>query len=295
MAQQKIELRKIRDLSENLNDTFTFIRQNFKPLVTSFLAIAGIFMLATSILNGVYQGRVLGEALKDIIPGSGNIYRSPFWMINRTFVIGRILEWLNLTAMTTVITCYFKIYDRKNGAAPAIDEVWVEFTRYFFKILLYSIPIGLLTIAGFLFCLVPGIYFAVVFTPFSIAVIIDDLSFGEAWDKCFTIIKNNFWSSLALYFIVYLIYAVTAGIISAGSAFVAGLISYFTLQNISRSIGVFTSVLNMFSFVFYIVVYVSVILQYFNLTERHYGIGMMNRIDRLGQTGNDHNNIQEQY
>ena len=57
MAEQKIELRKIRDLSENLNDTFTFIRQNLKPLVTSFLGIAGIVMLANAIVGGIYQSQ----------------------------------------------------------------------------------------------------------------------------------------------------------------------------------------------------------------------------------------------
>jgi hypothetical protein len=57
MAEQKVELRKIRDLSENLNDTFTFIRQNFKPLVTSFLGIAGIVMLANAIMGGYTKAR----------------------------------------------------------------------------------------------------------------------------------------------------------------------------------------------------------------------------------------------
>jgi hypothetical protein len=87
MAEQEIELRKIRDLSLNLNDTFGFIRQNFKPLVISFLAIAGIFMLANSILNGIYQGGVMGGAIKDVMLGKRDTTGSPFWMFNETYFV----------------------------------------------------------------------------------------------------------------------------------------------------------------------------------------------------------------
>ncbi len=302
MAEQKIELRKIRDLSENLNDTFGFIRQNFKPLVLSFLSIAGIFMLANSILSGIYQGGVMGGAFKDFMRGyqdgrrgNGSISRSPFWMFNETYFVVVALAWLNFIAMSNVITCYMKLYDRLQGQAPTIQRVWDEFKKYFFKVLLFSIPIALLTAVGFAFCIAPGIYLAVVFVPFSIAVIVEDETFGGAWNRCFAIIKNNFWNSLGIYFLVYIIYAFSAGIISGIFALLTGLISYFTTKDVSTTITMATSVLNIFSFVFYIVFYVSVVLHYFNLAERHYGIGMMQKLDTLGGKGNDFNNSQEQY
>ncbi|MEJ7829689.1 MAG: hypothetical protein WKF91_15875 [Segetibacter sp.] len=302
MAEQKIELRKIRDLSENLNDTFGFIRQNFKPLVTSFLIIAGIFMLANSILNGIYQGGVMGGAFKDFmrgyedgVRGNRNTTRSPFWMFNETYFVVVVLAWINFIAMSAVITCYMKLYDRLQKQAPTIQEVWDEFKKYFLKVLLYSVPIALLTAAGFAFCLIPGIYLAVVFVPFSIAVIVEDETFGGAWNRCFALIKDNFWNSFGTYLLVYIIYSFSAGIISGVFALLTGLASYFTTKDISTTIGIATSVLNIFSFVFYIVFYVSVVLHYFNLAERQYGTGVLQRLNTLGEKGNDFNNVQEQY
>ncbi len=295
MAEQKIELRKIRDLSENLNDTFGFIRQNFKPLVTSFLVIAGIFMLANSILNGIYQGGVMGGAIKDVMLGKRDTTRSPFWMLNGTYFVVVSLAWINFIAMSTGITCYMKLYDRLQKQPPTIQEVWDEFKKYFLKVLLYSIPIALLTAAGFIFCIAPGVYLAVVFVPFSIALIVEDETFSGAWDRCFALIKNNFWSSLGLYVLVYIIYSFSAGIISGVFALLTGLASYFTTKDITTTIGIATSVLNIFSFVFYIVFYVSVVLHYFNLAERQYGTGVMQRLNTLGEKGNDFNNVQEQY
>ena len=68
MAEQKVELRKIRDFSDNLNDTFLYIRQNLKPLLTSFLGIAGVFMLTAAIIQGLYQNEV-GGVFQDIFKG----------------------------------------------------------------------------------------------------------------------------------------------------------------------------------------------------------------------------------
>lgn len=294
MAEQKIELRKIRDLGENLNDTFSFIRQNFKPLVTSFLGIAGVIMLANAILSGIYQGETTGNVFKDILSGR-NTVRDPFSFIGPTYFAMIMLGWLNYIAMNVVIVSYMKLYDLSQGRSPTIQEVWEEFKKYFLKVFLYSIPIGLVTLAGFAVCMFPGIYLAVVFAPFSIAVVVEDQTFSGAWSRCFTIIKDNFWPSLGIYILVYLIYAISAGFIATFIAVLTGLVSYFTTKNISSTIGIATSVLSVFSFVFYIIFYVSVCLHYFNLAERNDGAGMRRRLDTLGGSGNDFDNIQEHY
>ncbi len=293
MAEPKVELRKTRDLSQNLNDTFTFIRQNFKPLVTSFIGIAGIIMLANAILSGVYQSQA-GNIFKDIL-GRPNDIRSLFSILGPTYFAVMILGWINFIAMNVVITCYMKLYDSLQGQSPTIQEVWEEFKKYFLKVFLYTIPVTLITIAGFSFCLLPGIYLAVVFAPFPIAVIVENQTFGGAWNRCFNIIKDNFWTSLGIYILVYFIYAFSAGIISAVVGALTGLVSYFTTKDISATIGIVTSVLSIFSFLFYIIFYVSVCLHYFNLAERHDGTGMMRRLDTLGGSGNEFDNIQEHY
>lgn len=293
MAEQKVELRKTRDLSENLNDTFAFIRQNFKPLVTSFIGIAGIIMLANAILSGVYQSQA-GNVFKDIL-GRPNDMRFLFSFLSPTYFAVMILGWINFIAMNVVIACYMKLYDSLHGQLPAIQEVWEEFKKYFLKVFLYSIPVTLITIAGFSFCLLPGIYLAVVLAPFPIAVVVENQTFAGAWNRCFNLIKDNFWSSLSIYILVYLIYALSSGIISTVIAALTGLISYFTTKDISATIGIATSVLSIFSFLFYIIFYVSVCLHYFNLAEKQDGTGMMRRLDTLGGSGNDFDNIQEHY
>ncbi len=294
MAEQKIELRKIRDFSENLNDTFVFIKQNFKPLLISFITIAGVFLLANSIVSGIYQSQ-FGSVFKDLLAGSTRIARSPFEFINGTYFLIPLLTWFSMTAMHVVIAGYMKLYDVNQKGAPATQEVWEVFKKYYFKVLFYTVPIYLLTIIGFLFCIAPGVYFWVVFTPFPIILVAEDATFSGAYNRCFTIIKENFWQSFVIYFVVYIIYAFSSGIISGMLALITGVLSYFTTRDITTTIGLATSVLNVFTFVFYIVFYVSAVLHYFTLTEKYDGTGILKRLDKLGESGTDFNNIQEQY
>lgn len=294
MAQQKVELRKVRDFSDNLNDTFLFIRHNLKPLLTSFLGISGVFMLAAAILSGLYQSN-MGSVLKQIINGSTTTYNDPFYMVDGKYFLMILFAWLNIIAMQVAIVSYMKVYEAKDGEVTSIDEVWQVFKSYFFKVFIYTIPITLLIGVGCLFCLVPGIYLAVVFVPFPVVVMMEDQSLGGAYSRCFTLIKDNFWVSFGLYVLVYIIYSFSSGIISAIIGAVAGLLFYFTTKDLGSTIGVVTSILSIFSFVFYIIYYVSVVLNYFNLSERFDGTGMMRKLGTIGDAPQNFDNIQEQY
>jgi hypothetical protein len=294
MAQQKVELRKVRDFSDNLNDTFVFIRQNLKPLLTAFLGIAGVFMLVAAILQGLSQNE-MGSLIEEILnAGSSRAFTSPSQFMNEYYFLGIIASLATIIAMQVVIVGYLKVYESKSNEAPEIGEVWDVFKKYFLPVLVYSIPLYLLTIIGFMLCIAPGVYLAVVFMIFPAVIIMEDETFGDAFNRCFTLIKENFWPSLGIYLVVYLIYSFSAGIISAVVGLLTGLLSYFTTNDVGTTMAIVTSVLNIFTFVFYVVFYVSVTLNYFSLTERYDGTGMMRRLESLGGTTTT-NNTDEEY
>jgi len=295
MAQQKVELRKVRDFSDNLNDTFGFIRQNFKSLVTSFLGIAGIFLLSAAVVNGVYQSQTSGNVFDQIFNGKQTT-SEPLGMFNSTYLLVIILAWLNYNAMTVVIIAYMKVFDRNNGATPSLDEVWREFRKYYLKVLFYTIPVVILLLIGLLLCILPGVYLAVVLTPFAPIIMIENETFSGAFNRCFTIIKENFWMSLGIYFVMYLVYSFSSGIVSLIVGILTGVISWFTTKDVSATVGIVTSVFNVFSFVFFIVYYVSVVLHYFNLAERYDGVGILRKLDTIGTNTSTHNDAtEEQY
>lgn len=294
MAEQKIELRKIRDFGEIINDTFVFIKQNFKPLTVAFLGIAGVFMLAAAIVNGVYESR-MGNVLRDIfLQGSSpEVVTTSFYWTTYSLVI--VLAWLNITAMKVVVIAYMKVYDIKNKEFPSMEEVWTEFKKYFFKVLIFVLPLIILYFFGLLLCFIPGIYLLVVLVPFEMLIMVEDLSFSEAFSRCFVLIKNHFWMSLGIYIVCYLIYTVCAAIVGGVVGIPGALISYFTTKDVGGTVGLVTSIFNVFSYLFYIIYLIAATLNYFNLAERNDGTGMLNRLDNLGKNQGEFTQNEEQY
>lgn len=296
MAEQKIELRKIRDFGLNINDTFQFLRQNLKPLLKSFFAICGLFMLGHAIFSGLYQSR-MGGLFQQIF--SGRVRAGEYDRYNNIFSVEYLMVLIfalcTFVSMKVVLGAYLKFYLENDGQQPGIEDIWPVFKRYFFKIFFFTIPIFLLTCIAAVFCLAPGIYLWVVLVPFSLIVIIEDCSFGLAFNRCFEIIKQNFWISFAIYLIAFLIYYVSTLIIGVLVTILVGLAAYFTTKNIGATVGIVTSFLNIFSYMFYIIYFVSGALQYFTLVEQRDGTGILQRIDSIGSGTNSFDNIEEQY
>ena len=296
MAEEKVVLRKVRDFGENLNDTFLFIRQNLKPLLMSFFAICGVFMLGKAIFSGIYQSHSFALLDQFRKPPSmwsnGNMFESLF---TPEYFLLIIFSWLSFIAMRVVLAAYIKYYAENDGAIPSIEQVWPIFRKYFFRVFIYSIPVGLLIGVGTICCLAPGVYLAVVFVPFDMILVVEDLSFGEAFARCFTIIKENFWISFAIYLVAGIVYYFSSLIVSLVAGLFIGLATYFTTKSIGTTAGVVTSFLNIFAGAFYIIFFVSSALQYFNLVELHDGTGILQRIDTIGGEQTKIDNTLEEY
>jgi hypothetical protein len=298
MAEPKIELRKVRDFGANLSDTFEFIGQNFKPMVYSFFAISGIFILLQAITNGVFQSRIFsglgfgGNVHHRNVLILGNLYDQYFSPI---FFLFLFFAWLAYVAMQVCIGAYMKYYDEHDGAKAGIEDVWHLFVQYYLKVLIFTLPIGLIILTGCLFCLLPGIYLWVVFAPFPFIVMMEDASLGETIQRCFELIRQNFWISLGIYIVTTLIYSFASAITGFIIGVVSGLLTYLTTRDLSATIGIVTSVLRVFGFLFYIIFLVSVMLHYFNLVERRDATGMMRRIDQIGGQPDDGLETAEQY
>ena len=195
--------------------------------------------------------------------------------------------------MRVVLVVYVKLYDIKGGISPTVEEVWKEMLHYIVPVFFYSILLGIIVGLGCVLCVAPGIYLMVVFAPVNFIFIIEDLSFGNAYSRCFYLIKENFWNSLGLYLVVYLIYAFSSGVIGVGTSVIAGFAAYFTTKDIAATVRIVSGILSVFQQVFYIIFSVSIALQYFNLVEQKDGAGLLRRIENLGDDTADTSNNEQ--
>lgn len=287
-----MELRKLRNFSDNINDTFQFIKQEFKPLLGCYVAICGIFIVLSSVIGGLYQRDSMVGFMR-IFKGLDYQQRGLGDVFNLNYFLILFLGTLSYVIMHIVVAVYFKLYNQKGKVSPTIEEVWKATLRYIVPIFFYSIIYGIITFISVFFCLVPFFYFAVVFAPFTLIYVVEEVSFGEGFSRCFNLIRDNYWESLGIYFISYLIYSISAGIIGFIVSLLAGGISYLTTKDLAAVTGIFTGTLNIFTHIFYVIFAVSVALNYYNLVERLDGSGLLERIDSLGSKQDDA--IEEQY
>jgi hypothetical protein len=295
MAEQEIEFRKIREFGDNLSDTFLFIRKNIRLLLVSVLAICGVIMLAQAIFNGVNQTRlfsVFDQFRKGMYDDQ---YRNFSNIFTVEYFMSIFCAWLTHVSMQTTLASFIKIYVAQGNVAPRVEQVWEVFKRNILKVFLYTIPVFLLIVVGFIFCVVPGVFLAVVLIPFPMILVIEDAGFGHAFKRCFDIIKDNFWISLGTYIVAGMIYYFSVLIISVVVGMVIGVMTFLTTRNLGMTAGIVTSVLNVFSGTFYIIFFVSAAFQYYNLVERKEGPGILQRIDKIGSSGDNFDNIDKQY
>ncbi len=293
MAQQKVELRQIRDFGQNISDAFLFIKQNGGPLIKSYLAICAIFMLAEGIFTGFYQARYMG-ILSRILGGMGERRLRMGEVLDQNYFIMLFLSLLTIVCMQLTIGAYMKYY-LEHDEKPTIKEVWDLFKKYFLRVFIFNFCAYLAFGLALLACLLPGIYLMIVLTPLTFVIMIEDQDLSGAFQRCFDIIKENFWPSFAIYLVSYLIFSIGGWMVGGTLSIIGGVLAYLSTSDVNSTIGVVSSFLNIFIKFFYIFYFVCVGLNYFSLVEMRDGTGLLGRINEIGGQRDPFNNTEDQY
>jgi hypothetical protein len=292
MAQEKIQLRKIRDFGEVFSDTFQYIKQEFKPLLIAFTIIGLSFVILDSILLVLYRNHL--QQVTSYVNGSNTVTISTLFSIyDSTFFLMILVSIVSFAAMFTCIAVYMKYYE-EHAVSPTPNQMWRIFFKYFPRTLVLALLTSLTSILGFFFCFFPGFYFAFVFMPYAFIVINEDLSIGQAFSRCFEIIKENFWASAGLYIVLGILIAVLSLLIGVITEVATGASSLFSMEAYKGN-PTLDIILNIVQYYFYIVLYVAVGLQYYNLVEKKDGAGLSKRLETLGSNINPNDDIEEQY
>jgi hypothetical protein len=294
-----IELAKSRDFGEIINDTFIFVRQNFKPLLKYFFIFCGFFLLATiatSILTQVNMIRNVNNFNPNSFDAGSRF--AAFSVFTPTYFLTILFLILEYVSISVAVLSFMALYKVKENQVPDTEEMWGYFKFYFLKALGSSFVIGILVIVGAIFCLIPGIYLYPVMSLVLPIMIIENTSFGYAFNHSFRLIKDNWWSTFGVLVVIIIILSVASmvvtipsSILGAGSIFL-----HFTKgTTISVTAVIITTILQGFMHILNILTVVATCLCYFNLTESKEGTSMLERINKFGTNSPDSNVTPEQY
>ena len=294
-----IELAKPRDFGEIISDTFTFVKQNFKPLLKYFFIFCGFFLLATAATSVLTQINVF-RSVNNFNPNSfdnDSPYKA-FAFLTPVYFLSIFFSMLSYTAVTVTVLSFMALYKQKQNQVPEIDEMWGYFKYYFLKILGSSIVLAILVIVGCIFCLIPGIYLSPIMALVLPIMVIENTSFNYAFNQSFRLIKNNWWmifGALVVIFIVLyvgqMILVLPASLLTMGNLFF-----HFTKGTaISITAIIITTALASFAHILQILLVAGTCVCYFSLNENKEGTGLLERINQFGASAPDTDTTGEEY
>jgi len=297
----RIEFLKIRDFGEIITDTFGFIRENFKPLIKCFFIFCGFFLVAAALFTALQQVKTV-NAVNGLKTDAPNLVfgqrNNPFALFGIEYLMIIVCYLLTYVATHLTVISYICLYKEKGNVPPEPIEVWGYFKHFFFKFLGSGILMFLMLCVAMLFCFVPFFYLYPIFSIVFPIMIIENTSFGYAFNKSFKLAHKNYWTTFGAVFIMWVIVYVAAMVIllPIGALNVGSMFMHFGKGTpMSLTLAVVGGVLEQIVRVVYILPIITACLCYFSLSEEVEGTGLMGRINQLGNTTPENNLPEEEY
>lgn len=324
-----IDFHQARDFSKKMNVTFEFIRQNFKSLGKSILAIAGPPVLVASMIIGSFMGEFLSLTQTAASnPGDTEAFQNYFMSVSFWLQLVLMMVFFIVSSVMTIATInnYIILYGEKQTNQIEVREVWERVrstfwmyfaTMFFFWLLLIAayivliIPVALLAAISpaliffgvmILFC---GIFYSMVSVSLTFIVrAYENKGFFDAIGRSFKLVQGKWWSTFGLIMILYFVMMTISYIFIIpwyAVTFVSALhnTSPETFQEPSPTWEVMTIVFFTFYYVAQMVLSslpnIGIAFQYFNLVELKEAKGLMGKIDTLGESQAPLSPTEEQY
>jgi len=278
----QLEFKKRRDFGQVINDSFTFIRQNFKPLIKTYFTFCGLFVLASMATMLMQQYKTVNI----INTGIGNRYGKGLGIgsiYGIEYFLSLLFSMASYSSMTVAVLSYIALYVRKGNQPPTTDEVWGYFKYYFFRVFGSSILLILMLVVAFIFCLVPGFWLAPFVAMMFPIMVLENGSLGYSFSRSFKIIKDNFWVTFGTLLVVWIIVSACMSMIVLPTSLL-NMVTMFSSKTprMNLTLMMITTVLQSLCQVFTIIPVITIALVYFSLVEQKENTGLMERISNFG-------------
>jgi len=270
MADNHLELRKKRDMGEVITDSFLFIKQEFKPLLRLVLIYVLPFILVLAFVQVSVQTKLAGmidpanpEAFLNNI---GHFYLNIF-----------ILSFFNLFVQSLymgVVYTYIELYVKFGKGVFSKHDISALLFQNSLLAFGVNLFIFIVVIFGLLFCIVPGIYFANTLSLAVFAIVFEKKGLNHAVSTSWGLVHREWWNTFGIN-LAGLLIIIAAGILISIPSMIAG---YSNVLVSAMQSGEYTfptwywilgGINSALSSILYIISYVLIAFQYFNLKERY--------------------------
>lgn len=289
MSDQKFVLYKQRDFSQKMNITIDYIRENFVGLIKPIL----IIVIPMSLIYAVVMSWLVGGMNSMMNGGLGDPAATTEFLVQAQVnnLVSTVTMVITYSFLIAIICTYIKEKDAGRTHEPmALVKLS---SRYVLGIIGVMFLCGLVSIVGFIFLIIPGIYLMVATSLATFIYLFEDASVSDAFSKSFQLIKGKWWSTFGL-MIVSGIIAILIGLLFSIPSYVMLLGNWFSnadslqedptslMKNFDTWYGSMVTALSMVgSYSSYLIPIMALAFQYFNLSERKEGTGLKSQIENF--------------
>ncbi len=283
-----IEFKKKRELGDILTDTFAFVRQEGKSLLSVLMKTCGI-PFAILLLASAYYAYTTANVLDPASIRAGGMLNTGGFLISIFVMIAALLAFYGLLFGT--VLHYIKDYIDLKGTINK-DTIVQGVKKDFGSILGLGVLSGIIIFFGFMLCVLPGIYLYVPMSLVFSILVFRNVSVSDAISESFQLIKDEWWITFATLFVLGLIIWIIGMVFS-----VPALIYTYTKQitsvtevsttDASGTVDWVFIALNTLSsavqYILYVITAISTAFIYYNLNERKHSTGALEQINSLGE------------
>jgi hypothetical protein len=292
MEQPKIEFRQVRDFGEVINDTFIFLKQNYKPLLKSVFFISILFVVANiifSTINLYYLQKTM------------NLYGRSFGreVVQRSYLSTALIMLFAMITYYVISLCtysYINIYVEKKGETPTLEEVWSYSKYHALRYLWGNFIIIIILLLGLILCVIPFFYLWPILNLALSVIVLDNANVSYSISRSFKLIKQSWWMSFGTIIILTVIYYACTLAIQLPLAIVGAGANFFIPKlNEPLYLLFIKSILASLSHFIIIIPTIGTSLLFFSLVEKKESEGLFERIESIGIEKTQTNNKDEEY
>lgn len=279
------KIKRARDFGNLVSAPFYYVRRHFKTLgksvlylVVPLIALASVVISQTAMQPFNLDPESIGTA-------------SYFTDLFVSSIVSSLVGLLTMTMLSAVVYHHLKLVadDTVESSSIQVETIWEGVKSDFFMLLLINIGVGLATMVGTIFLIIPGIYIAVKLLLVSAVYVTEDLELGDAFSRSWNLITNYWWQTFGLLVIMYIFVSMMSAAITFPFSIMT-VLSGFSGFSDPESMGTFFSIFygltTSLTYTFYTIMYICLGLHYYNLVERKEGAWLSQRIDEIDEFGN---------
>ena len=284
METKDINLQKFRDFGQLISDTFLFIKQEHKRLTKVILTYVGPFVLITAFAGAWMQSGLFRSMDPEQIT-------DPLGFV-QDLGIKYLVYIISLMVSSTLLICaiygYTFLYAKKGKDGFEPEDVWAIMKEKFFNVLGSFLLMALIFFVGFMLCIAPGVYFITVFILVLSSIFMEDLGVGDAMQRSMYLVKEDFWFSLGIGFVMAIISGLIGYVFLAPSSIMSFMFMLNSLKGeVSQTFSMIYIILYTIGAFFASLVYglphITFAMYYFSQVEKKESPNLLGKIEDINK------------